>query len=334
MAKKTTTAKKATKKAAKKIGSKKAAASAAIKKTAGKGAKIAAKKASKRAAKKAPKKAPKKSISNVSSKNLRGAELGSKSAAKSPIKSLTVSALVTPAAGTRRQPPSVRQQTTRPAARKTARSRLAERHEPVRPSRKTASRTSIASGPAGLRKRGKATAAIADAFHPADVRFRQAERQDWPGIRRLLIDAFGRENESDLVERLRASRNIAGEYIAVLAGRPAAYVAFTGLSVSLDQKPLRAVGLAPLAVASELEGKGLGLRIMRFGLESMRGLGYSAIFVLGDPAYYGRMGFSEKIAARFRSPGPGGHYLALEFEPGALRGEHGQSDWPEAFSAL
>ncbi len=171
-------------------------------------------------------------------------------------------------------------------------------------------------------------------FLPSQVEFREAARQDWPAIRRLLHEAFGRESESELVERLRASRDIAGEYVAILSDQPVAYVAFAGLSANIDEKALRAVGLAPLAVTGELEGKGLGLRLMRYGLENMRGLGYSGVFVLGNPAFYGRIGFSCGIAARFHSPWSGPHYLALEFEPGALGGRNGETAWPEAFSVF
>ncbi len=218
---------------------------------------------------------------------------------------------------------------------KTARSRLARKRAlagKLPPSRKMALRTSLARRPPQAARKRAEPAPLP--FEPAGLGYRQAARHDWPAIRRILVEAFGRTDESDLVEALRASRDILAEFVAEHAGRTVAYLGFCALNASIDGRAFRAAGLAPLAVAGEVEGHGVGTRLTVYGLENVRGLGHDAVFVLGDPGFYGRFGFSARQATKFDSPWPGPHYQALEFEPGALRGEAGVTHWPEAFSLI
>ena len=51
------------------------------------------------------------------------------------------------------------------------------------------------------------------------------------------------------------------------------------------------VGLAPVGVVPEYQGKGIGSRLIREGLLACREAGYGAAVVLGEPGYYGRFGF-------------------------------------------
>ena len=171
-------------------------------------------------------------------------------------------------------------------------------------------------------------------FEASQLGYREATRQDWPVVRRLLIEAFGRTAESEAVESMRASRDLVAEFVAAHAGRIVAYIGFCSLNATIDGRPFRAAGLSPLAVAGEVEGKGVGTRLTVFGLENIRGLGNDGVFVLGEPGFYARFGFSGRLAERFASPWPGPRYMALEFEPGVLRGNAGETVWPEALAAL
>jgi putative acetyltransferase len=50
-------------------------------------------------------------------------------------------------------------------------------------------------------------------------------------------------------------------------------------------------GIAPLAVAPERQGQGIGAALMTELIERLEQLGFPLIVVLGDPKYYGRFGF-------------------------------------------
>ena len=64
--------------------------------------------------------------------------------------------------------------------------------------------------------------------------------------------------------------------------------------------------LAPLAVAPEMQRMGIGRQLIESGLTVLRERGAELVFVLGDPRYYGRFGFStgHKVRAPYDLPYP------------------------------
>ena len=53
----------------------------------------------------------------------------------------------------------------------------------------------------------------------------------------------------------------------------------------------KCANLAPLGVIPSHQSKGLGGKVVRDGIEQLKAMGVSTLFVLGDPAYYQRFGF-------------------------------------------
>jgi predicted N-acetyltransferase YhbS len=49
--------------------------------------------------------------------------------------------------------------------------------------------------------------------------------------------------------------------------------------------------LAPVAVATDRQGQGVGTALIRHGLAALRARGVDVALTYGDPAYYGRIGF-------------------------------------------
>jgi hypothetical protein len=83
--------------------------------------------------------------------------------------------------------------------------------------------------------------------------------------------------------------------------------------------------LGPLAVASDVRGRGVGADLMWRALRDAEKLGYRAVLLVGDPAYYQRFGFSAEMTSALRMPGPFARerLLACEFVLGALRSARG-----------
>ena len=144
---------------------------------------------------------------------------------------------------------------------------------------------------------------------------RPATESDHAAIGLILASAFGRQDEANLVEAVRLERAVLTEWVAEFDSGIAGHILF----VRMAAKPLLlAAGLAPLSVAPERQGQGVGSALARRGLEHCRTLGVQICFVLGAPDYYGRFGFSS-APATVRSKYAGiAAFQALEFESGCL----------------
>jgi len=136
--------------------------------------------------------------------------------------------------------------------------------------------------------------------------------RDYAAIRKVLIDAFGGTQEADLVEALRSDGALALALVAEIDGQVCGHVLMSRLA-----SPSAGIALAPLAVDPERQNQGIGSALVREAIELTRAHGARMIFVLGDPVYYERFGFSGEVAAPFQSPYAGPHFMAL-----ALSSEH------------
>ncbi len=97
--------------------------------------------------------------------------------------------------------------------------------------------------------------------------------------------------ESRLVQNVR--RGDAGTYHDwVVAGAEGAVVGYILFTLALHGSKVIGFHLAPLAVHPEFQNQGLGTLLVETSLASSA-LGKSAVFVLGDPGYYERFGFTE-----------------------------------------
>lgn len=119
---------------------------------------------------------------------------------------------------------------------------------------------------------------------------------DAAGIDALLRDAFGRDDEADLVRQLREDGLLTLGVVATDdQGGVVGYAAFSPVDVAGEDRLW--VALAPLAVAEDQRRQGVAEKLVYEGLDALNEFSYAAVVVLGDPAYYGRFGF--KAAAQY-----------------------------------
>ena len=62
--------------------------------------------------------------------------------------------------------------------------------------------------------------------------------------------------------------------------------------------------LGPLAVQSDQRGRGIGISLMRHGLDQARHEGWESVILIGDEPYYVRVGFVRVPPGRIVFPGP------------------------------
>jgi putative acetyltransferase len=121
-----------------------------------------------------------------------------------------------------------------------------------------------------------------------------------------LTEAFGGDGEAKLVDRLRADGDLAIALVADIEGEIAGYVA-----MSVLKSPPRSLALAPVGVAVARQRQGVGSALIEEAFRRARAAGNSMVFVLGEPDYYARFGFSVDATRGFDSAYAGEHFMAI-----------------------
>jgi putative acetyltransferase len=160
---------------------------------------------------------------------------------------------------------------------------------------------------------------------------------DIAAIRHINIQAFGRDKEAVLVDKLRKRGVLTLSLVAVRENKVVGHIAFSPVVVKSKSSQFEAITLAPIAVLPEHQRCGIGGQLIRAGLAECRNLGHEIVVLAGHPEYYPRFGF-----VRAKSKGidcevevPDEAWMIIELREGALSGRTGtvnfQSEFKEAF---
>lgn len=138
--------------------------------------------------------------------------------------------------------------------------------------------------------------------------------------------------EVRIIDVLRAAGDVIVELAAVEADAVVGHAMFSRLTVEPANRKMAALG--PVCARIDRQRAGVGSALIREGLARCAAQGCDAIVVLGDPAYYGRFGFTLEAAKALQSEYAGPHFQALELKPAALAGGPWRVAYPRAFSGL
>ncbi|OON39171.1 GNAT family N-acetyltransferase [Izhakiella australiensis] len=158
---------------------------------------------------------------------------------------------------------------------------------------------------------------------------------DAASIDSLLRRCFDDSAEAELVQQLREDGLLTLGMVATDdEGQVLGYAAFSPVTLNDEDKGW--VVLAPLAVDERMRGDGLGKKLIYEGMDALNEFGYSAIFVLGDPMYYGRYGFAPaaRHQLRCRWPGSEAAFQVYPLAELAFDGVQGQIDFSAPFNRL
>jgi putative acetyltransferase len=163
---------------------------------------------------------------------------------------------------------------------------------------------------------------------------RPAMPADGPAIRALLLAAFPTPAEALLVSEVERDGDDIVSLVAEAEGEIVGHLLLSRMAVVADGEPVRALGLAPLAVLPGHQGSGIGTRLIEGGIAIARATGEALIFVLGEPDYYRRFGFCAESAAPFASPYAGPYFMALALVTEPAAPAAGSAAYPPAFARL
>ncbi len=96
--------------------------------------------------------------------------------------------------------------------------------------------------------------------------------EDVDSIRYVNNQAFGREDESKFIEKLRKRGVLTISLVAVQNGKIVGYIAFSPVVVESEGSSFEAIVLAAIAVLPMYQRKGIGSQMVRKGLEECRRL--------------------------------------------------------------
>lgn len=160
---------------------------------------------------------------------------------------------------------------------------------------------------------------------------RQIRAGDHAAVDEVLRSAFGRAEEAELVARLRDAEDVLFELVAVEDGGVVGHILMSRLWA--DSPGLYAA-LAPLSVLPNRQRAGVGAALVTASLDAARDVGCHGVLVLGDPAYYGRFGFSAEHARTVESPYRGlAGFQALPLEEFAFA-KPLTAVYPDAFAGV
>ena len=128
------------------------------------------------------------------------------------------------------------------------------------------------------------------------VSVRYEKPEDIPLIYSVHEKTFKRDAEGRLADRLRRA---CADHISLVAednGTIVGHVMFTPVLIKND-KEIRGMGLAPMAVLPTHRRRGIGTLLVQSGLQILQKKGCPFVIVLGHPDYYPRFGFQP--ASRF-----------------------------------
>lgn len=133
--------------------------------------------------------------------------------------------------------------------------------------------------------------------------------------------AFERNDEAELVDKLRAKNKLLLSLVAEVNKKIVGHIAFTRVFVQPAGPAAPGAGLAPMAVLKEYQNRKIGSALISEGLKQCEELGIEYVTVLGYPGYYPRFGFQRAgaLGIHCQYNVPEEMFMIIGFEKGILK---------------
>jgi len=158
-------------------------------------------------------------------------------------------------------------------------------------------------------------------------------RTDEVAVDAILRRAFPQPWEANLVARLRREATDTLSLVNEREGVITGHIFFSPVTILTQGRTSVATGLAPVAVAPELQHAGIGSALVRAGLECCASRGDQLVFVLGHADFYPRFGFqlAAPLGLHYEKDGFEGVFFVRELSDRAAHGVRGRVRYHAAF---
>jgi predicted N-acetyltransferase YhbS len=163
---------------------------------------------------------------------------------------------------------------------------------------------------------------------------RQEKKEDYERIYEINKQAFNQIDESELVNRIRASENFIPELslVAEKNGEIIGHILFSKMKI-IGEKEYETLSLAPIAVLPKYQNQGVGGKLIKEGLKRAEKLGFNSVIVVGHKDYYPKFGFEKASKWSIKCPidAPDEAFMAIELKVGSLKNKTGVVEFPKEF---
>lgn len=173
-----------------------------------------------------------------------------------------------------------------------------------------------------------------------EITIREETQNDYETVYDLIKEAFGSENEAQLVEALRQNSQVFVPSLSLVAcfdNQIVGHILLSKIKI-LDNRhnEFESLALAPVSVKPNFQRKGIGKKMILQSIEKAKTINFTSIIVLGHAEYYPKFGFVPalkwNITSRYNVPS--NVFMALELCENGLKNISGTVIYPKEFDVF
>jgi len=165
------------------------------------------------------------------------------------------------------------------------------------------------------------------------IEIREERPDDIAAVRDLNRRAFGQDQESNIVDALRANGAAFLSLVATLNDRIVGHIMYSPAIIGGNVK---GAALGPMAVLPECQRQGIGSKLIQTGNRKLKDAGCPFIIVVGHAEYYPRFGFrpASERGIKCEWDVPDDVFMLLVLDQAKMEGVSGLAKYRHEFSSV
>jgi len=165
------------------------------------------------------------------------------------------------------------------------------------------------------------------------IEIREERPNDIAAVRELNRRAFGQDQESNIVDALRANGGALLSLVATVNDRVVGHIMYSPLSIGGN---VTGAALGPMAVLPDCQRQGIGTKLVEAGNRNLKAAGCPFIIVVGHADYYPRFGFkpASENGIKCEWDVPDDVFMLLVLDQAKMEGVSGLAKYRHEFSSV
>jgi putative acetyltransferase len=165
------------------------------------------------------------------------------------------------------------------------------------------------------------------------IEIREERPDDVAAVRNLNRRAFGQDQESNIVDALRANGAALLSLVATVNDQVVGHIMYSPLTVGDN---VSGAALGPMAVLPEFQRQGIGSKLVEAGNRKFKEAGCPFIIVVGHADYYPRFGFrpASEHGIKCEWDVPDNVFMLLVLNETKMQGASGLAKYRHEFSSV